>query len=155
LSSAFSQVLSGPVIDSVDNKSVAFAKIYITNVEIGTICDSAGRFNFNTSLPEHKILKISSSFYETKVIHIDEGKEITIYLRPHHVDLEYVISSNLIGGLRRDNALQVDRLDLSELQAISSSNLSEALTNLNGVQMSSSGPGNSRPVVRGFQGMRV
>jgi iron complex outermembrane receptor protein len=154
-SSIFAQDLSGKVVDATNGERIPFASIYIINSEIGVIADSVGGFVFTSSLPERFDVKVSAQLYETVVVQATRGEELMVKLEHSHQDLEDVIVSTPGGGFGDENAFHVDQLKISELNAIQSSTLGEAISNVNGVQESSTGPGISKPVIRGLQGVRV
>lgn len=152
----FGQQISGHVVDAETSEPVPFAAVYITNVQVGTFTDTNGYFKFEIDLPEVNELKISAEFYKTALIRVDEGSgSVTISLVPSHLNMEDVVVSSPRGGLSRNNVFKIDRLDLKDLNTIQSSNLSEAISNMNGVQVASMGAGISKPVIRGMQGLRV
>lgn len=152
---SFGQEMSGRIIDADTKTAIPFASVYITELQIGVVCDSAGNFAFNNSLPEYVTLKISASFYETKIIHTETIKDLVFELEESHLELEDVIISAPGKGLARDNAFRVERLAVKDLYVNAPSNLSEAIGNINGVQTASMGIGSAKPVIRGMQGIRV
>lgn len=152
---SFGQTLSGKVVDSKTKETIPFASVFITGVEIGTITDSIGNFNFKSSLPQEVTVRFSASMFETKLITVKSNQFITIALEPSHLELDEVILVMPTGVMQRDNTVNVDRLDLKDLNAIPAANLSEAIANINGVQQASMGTGISKPVIRGMQGVRV
>lgn len=150
------QQISGRVIDAETSEPVPFAAVYITNVQVGTYTDTNGNFSFDIILPNINEIKVSAEFYQTKLMKISpEDLPLTISLEPTHLDMEDVVVSSPRGGLSRDNVFKIDRISLKDLNTIQSSNLSEAISNINGVQVASTGAGISKPVIRGMQGLRV
>ncbi len=152
----FGQLVTGRVIDAETSEPIPFAAVYITNVQVGTLTDTNGVFKFEIDLPKVNEIKVSAEFYRTELLKIDtESGPLTIYLLPTHLNMEDVVVSSPRGGLSRNNVFKIDRLDLKDLNTIQSSNLSEAISNMNGVQVASIGAGISKPVIRGMQGLRV
>lgn len=149
------QDLSGRVIEGTSKLPVPFASVFIVNTQLGVIADSLGYFEFKGSLPETFELKVSASLYETRLIRGSKGQELIIELEGSHQDLEDIIVSTPGGGFGDENPFHVDRLKVSDLNVIQSTTLGEALSNISGVQESSTGPGISKPVIRGLQGLRV
>lgn len=152
---AFSQEFSGRIIDSESKEGIPFASIYITNIQSGVTADSVGVFSFNMSLPDNLDLKITAPLYETLLISLNKAKNLQIELHEKHVDFDDVVVSGPAGGTSRSNAYRIEKLKLNELGAIQASSLSEALSNITGVQQASFGAGISKPVIRGMQGVRV
>jgi len=150
------QEFVGRVLDSESNAPIPFATVYVIGTQSGVVADSLGRFEFYQVLPDVFDVKVSAEFYETRIIHIhSHDKEVVFVLEPSHLDMGDVIVSSPSGGLSRTNAFKIDRLELNSLNSIRSSNLSEAISNMNGVQSASLGAGISKPVIRGMQGLRV
>jgi len=155
LTSVWSQDFKGNVIDAQTKEPVPYASVYITSTEIGTITDSIGAFSFEASLPIQFEVLVRAQMHESVLINVSKGTSLTIELEPSHQDLEDVIVSAPGGGLGKESAFHVDRLDISELNAIQSSTLGEAIANINGVQAITTGTGISQPVIRGLSGLRV
>lgn len=149
------QHFSGNVVDAKTKKGIPFASVYVVDVQIGTITDSAGGFVFHASLPEEITLRISTAMYESKLVSIKSNEFISIELEESHLELDEVVLIMPTGVMQQDNTVRVDRLKLKDLNAIPAANLSEAIANLNGVQQASMGTGISKPVIRGMQGVRV
>lgn len=150
------QAFIGRVIDMETKVSLPFAKVVVIGTQSGVISDSAGYFSFSQELPDVFDVKISAEFYETKIVHVhSHEREVIFELKSSHIDMGDVIVSSPGGGLSRNNAFRIDRLDLNSLNTIRSTNLTEAISNINGVQNASLGVGISKPVIRGMQGLRV
>lgn len=150
------QEFSGRVLDSQTTKPIPFAGVYVTNVHLGTFTDTNGYFQFDIALPTTVEVRVNAEFYKTRVLSFQLGKEaVEIYLDPSHTDMEDVVVSTPRGGLSGDNVFKVNRMKLKDLNTIQSSNLSEAMANMSGVQVASTGAGISKPVIRGMQGLRV
>lgn len=152
---AFGQVFSGRVIDALTAQPIPQAGVYIVNLQVGTFTDSSGNFQFSMNLPRQIELRVKASLYEVELKSVTTTDTVVISLKPSHIDLGDVVVSTPRGGLNEQNVFKVNRMELKELNLIQSSNLSEAMANINGVQVASLGAGISKPVVRGMQGLRV
>lgn len=152
----FGQTFSGNIIDKETAKPVPFARVFISTTQVGTVADSLGRFQFDVDLPLTFEIRVRAEFYKTVLLNVNlSSSPLTISLESTHLDMEDVVVSTPKGGLAGNNVFKVNKMDLNELNLIQSSNLSEALANMNGVQVSSVGAGISKPVIRGMQGLRV
>ena len=69
--------------------------------------------------------------------------------------MDEVMVSVELRELQGSMTQKTDYMKLDKLDVITPLSISEALTQIDGVQMSSYGPLNSKPVIRGMQGMRV
>jgi hypothetical protein len=98
------QDITGIINDSITNKNIEFAAVYVNGTTIGTVSDKNGTF----SLPLQKInfpcqLVISHVSYCNKVIKIDENSNLnlTIPITPKVVELKQVTILNK--SLRNEN----------------------------------------------------
>ena len=149
------QELSGRVVDIATNEGIPSASIVIKSIGVGVYSDADGYFNFSNSLPNEFEIEVSLTTFETQYLSVHRGDTLFIKLEEYHLDFQDVIVSSPAGGLARNNAFRVEHLKIKELNAIQSSNLGEAISNINGVQQASMGIGVSKPVIRGMQGIRV
>jgi len=152
---SIAQELSGRVVDAKNGEGIPFASVYLPEVQLGVLTDSTGRFNIVASIPDEVTVRISSQFYKSKLIKAKRDSILLVELESSHLEIDEVVVIMPSGVMQRDNTVRVDRIDLKELTAIPTSNLSEAIANLNGVQQASMGTGISKPVIRGMQGVRV
>lgn len=149
------QQLQGKVVDSRTGAGIPFSSIYIPQIEFGVTADSTGQFSFSVELPDRCRIRVSAATYESKIIEVNTSEYLEVQLDPVHIELEDVVVSTPRGGNARNNAFKIDHLALKELNSIQSTSLTEAISNINGVQQASMGNGISKPVVRGMQGVRV
>ena len=149
------QELSGRVVDATTNEGVPSASIVIKSIGVGVYSDENGYFKLTNSLPSEFEVEVSMATFETQYLSTKRGDTLLIKLEEHHLDFQDVIVSSPGGGVARTNAFRVEHLKIKELNAIQSSSLGEAISNINGVQQASLGVGISKPVVRGMQGVRV
>jgi len=155
---AFTQTLSGTVYSLAEDSSlsvVPFAKLYISEIELGTIANDQGMFEFNGALPEMVIILVSAPECESALIKIATQKSQIIYLKQRHLELDEVTVSGSKETLSRESAVHIESRKLNELNAIPTSGLVDAITSIPGVYKSSTGNGISKPVIRGLQGIRV
>ena len=149
------QELSGKIVDAKTGQGIPGAKVFVSSVQVGVRTDANGEFDITHSLPDHFQVVISAEFYETEVVETERGAVLNIQLSSNHLDMEDVIVSSPGGATRQETVFKVDRLELKDLNSVQSTNLTEAISNINGVQAASTGVGISKPVVRGMQGLRV
>lgn len=149
------QELSGRVVDESTNESIPSVSIVVKSIGMGTFTDVNGYFELSNSLPNEFEIEVSLATFETQVLRVKRGDTLLIKLKEHHLDFEDVIVSAPGGSDARSNAFHVEHLKIRELNAIQSSSLGEAISNINGVQNASLGIGISKPVIRGMQGLRV
>jgi iron complex outermembrane recepter protein len=149
------QELSGRVVDASTNEGMPSVSIVIKSIGVGIYTDANGYFKLVNSLPEEFEIEVSMATFETQFLSVNRGDTLLIKLEEHHLNFQDVIVSSPGGGVARTNAFRVEHLKIKELNAIQSSSLGEAISNINGVQQASLGVGISKLVIRGMQGMRV
>ena len=71
------------------------------------------------------------------------------------VNLEEVIISTPFKESVKNNVLKVDKLNLNDLKIINAKSFSYSLLKIPGVSIISSGPGISKPSIRGLAGNRI
>lgn len=152
----FSQQLKGIVTDVETQLSIPYSTIYIIDLEIATLTDSNGRFILTNSLPPFVKVKVSAIGYESAIFQVATNQEEHVFsLSEKHFEIDEVTISTTKGTMQKNNVVRVESRKLSDLNAIANSSLSEAIATIPGVYRSSTGPGISKPVVRGMQGVRV
>ncbi|MEN9997903.1 MAG: hypothetical protein RI922_893 [Bacteroidota bacterium] len=152
----YAQSFSGVITSSSTNQPIQGVTIFVLDVNAQLISDSLGRFSFSNNLPSRINVQFSAIGYETEVLFLDANSAIqNIKLKEKHVSLDEVTVSGSKGMLQKFNAIHIETRKISELNAIPSTNLGEALATIPGVYNSSTGNGISKPVIRGMQGIRV
>lgn len=151
----FSQQLSGVVTDALNNKPIPGAKITLKELQVATYSDVDGKFTLKGDWPEKLILEVSSATYETKTVSIACCDFIELSLDPDPHNMQEVMVRVERRELQGSATQKTDYIELERLSVISPLTITEALTQIDGVQMASYGPLNSKPVIRGMQGMRV
>lgn len=156
-SAGYCQSLTGEVRNFESKKPIPNTTINIADLDLFTVSDSNGRFVFsNYSLPTTIRLKVNAKGYESKVIESQSNvQDLIIYLEETHLQLNEVTISGSKGLLQKYNVIHIETKNLSDLNSLGATTLSEALSSIAGVYQSSTGVGISKPVIRGMQGIRV
>lgn len=149
------QRFTGQVVDSLTQKAVPFASVFLVDYHLGATCDAQGDFAFQGDFPEKVLVKVSCFGYETKFIQVGTATKAKIVLLKQHVQIQEVIVSGARNQLQEDNITYIEKRRISELNEIPTANLGQALEMIPGVYNSSTGNGISKPVIRGLQGTRV
>ena len=149
------QQLTGIVKDGLNNESIPGAKIELKELGVATFTDANGRFILEGNWPDEFILRASATTYESKTISVTCCDSINLTLSPDPHDMDEVMVSVELRELQGSMTQKTDYMKLDNLDVITPLSVAEALTQIDGVQMSSYGPLNSKPVIRGMQGMRV
>ena len=157
-SNSFYGQLAGKIINEQTKEPIPYATIFLSDLGIGTTTNSEGEFEFKNEIPNHNIIKISALGYSDIILEINEEtnrSELKISLTPKHYHLHEVIVSSGTGELQDYSITSIASKPMSELNIIPTTNLGEAITNLEGVYNASTGKGIYKPVIRGLTGIRV
>jgi iron complex outermembrane recepter protein len=144
--------LTGRISD-LNNIPLPGATIYIPDLNKGTIANSEGTYVLS-NLPDGKI-RIQCSFlgYINTIETIElngEAVELNFKLKSTTIEAGEVVITGFYNSTQHDNAVKIDVLKLDLLTTKSTSNFSEILTRVPGVDMITKGGGVSKPVIRGL-----
>ena len=81
--------------------------------------------------------------------------EMEFFLKSSHIDLEKVIISGLTSKLEGENIVNIERSSLKTLKRTAPLILTEAISNVAGVEQRTTGSGIGKPLIRGLSGNRV
>lgn len=151
----FAQKLSGVVTDALNNQPIPGAKIELKELNLATYSNADGTFSFNGEWPELMVLDVSMATYETKTISVACFDFLELSLVPDPHNMQEIMVRVERRDLQGSATQKTDYIELDRLGVISPLTITEALMQIDGVQMASYGPLNSKPVIRGMQGMRV
>ena len=149
------QQLSGVVTDGLNKAPIPGAKIILKELQVATYSDVDGKFTLKGDWPEQLLLEVSMATYETKTVSIACCDFLELSLEPDPHNMQEVMVRVERRELQGSATQKTDYIELDRLSVISPLTITEALTQIDGVQMASYGPLNSKPVIRGMQGMRV
>lgn len=150
------QNLSGSVVSQKTGEPIPFATVYIIDLDVASVADDQGYFSFTMSLPDKVKLRVSASGFESQLFEVTMDRiGIKIALTERHIELDEITVSGSKETFNRNSPIHIETRKLSDLNAIPSTTLGEAIANIPGVYQSTTGVGISKPVIRGMQGIRV
>ncbi len=141
-----------------DHGPLAGAVVDFPELHVGTVTDSAGRYQFadlprGTHLLEVRYLG-TNTFVQSVIL--DGVTEKNISLSDAVVERnEVVVTGTSLATERRRSPAPITSVRLRELQQNASTNVIDALTRLPGVTQLSTGPAISKPVIRGLGYNRI
>ncbi|MCF6270202.1 MAG: TonB-dependent receptor [Melioribacteraceae bacterium] len=153
----FGQNFTGTVLDKESKEPIPYAQIYFVDLKTGTTTDNNGIFkieHFNQKTIHIQITFVGYNIID-EIINLDTTKEKIFYLEQGHFDLEEVVVSAPAGRLQGENIVSIEHKKITELQQTSPLTLSEAISNISGVDQITTGAGIGKPVVRGLSGNRI
>ncbi|TYA59075.1 TonB-dependent receptor [Formosa maritima] len=149
--------IEGTLLENNTNNPIAFANIYLPQLEKGTTTDESGHFVLQ-NLPSGNY-KIVFSFIgfesHSKTIQIPISKPLEIALNPSAIEMDAVILSTPFHKLQRENVMKVEYEKVSDLKAIGAITLSDGIDNIAGVESITTGLSIGKPVIRGLSSNRV
>lgn len=155
--SSYAQDFSAVVLDSESNKPLEGVEVYFPELKTGTITDIDGNFSMD-HFSQNKIhLQITYIGYVSLDLYVDRIAENNkkIYLIEDHFELDEVVVSKSTGKLQRENTVSVVHKSAKELKLNAPLSIGESLTNISGVDVTSTGVGIGKPVIRGLSGNRI
>jgi len=151
-------ILSGNVKNSETNEAVAFATVYFSELEKGSITNENGEFTV-TNLPSGNFNIVVSSIgfatYSEDVSVNDQQLELAIVLNPSAIEMDEVIISTPFHKLQADNVMKVEQKRVEALKKAGATTLAEGITTIPGVDNISTGNSIGKPVIRGLSSNRV
>lgn len=149
--------LEGTVTDASTKQPIAFANVYLPQLEKGSITDENGHFVIN-NLPNGNYKIVYSLLgYETAAttIQLPLTDSLNLSLMPSVVEMEEIIVSTPFHKLQSENVMKVEQAKISELKANGAVTLSDGITDIAGVSSITTGQGIGKPVIRGLSSNRV
>ena len=152
---SFAQQFTGKIIDKETKKGIPNAKIEFKELNLILMTDQDGRFNWTNKSESNLQCQITAKNYKDKALILVCCDQVQIELEsdPHEMNEMHVTAKIL--ELDDNISHKTDYISMDKLSILSTQNLTEALSLLEGVQTASYGPLNAKPVIRGMQGMRV
>lgn len=149
--------IKGKIINSETGQNIPSATIYIPVLEMGTMSNLDGIFQFKNVPSGNYQLVISSLGYATKTIQqtFPFEEEIVIRLEPSAIEMEAVIVSTPFHQLQSENVVRVEHETLDNLSKAGAVTLAEGISLIPGVQTITTGSGIGKPVIRGLSSNRV
>ena len=150
--------LNGQVTDAKTKEPLADASIIFPDLKIGTHADKEGRFQFLNVPVGHHLIEVSHIGYTSIIEHIDIEKnaEINFELQPSVLENQEVIVTGVSNATNiKKTPVPVTALRRVELLQSSATNIIDVLAKKPGVSQLSTGPGISKPVIRGLGYNRV
>lgn len=153
----YGQTFTGTVIDQNTGNPVPYANVYFSELETGTTTDENGVFNIEHPPKKKILIQISFIGYKTASLEVDldVDNDRDFFIEPSHIELEDVVFSVPGGKLQSENVVNVERRKMVQLQQAGPMTLSEAISNIPGVEQNTTGVGIGKPVIRGLSGNRI
>ena len=148
----------GKITDAKTGEPLSGASIFFHDLKLGVYADNSGRFQFAEVPVGHHLIEISYVGYSSIIEHIDidknTGKDFA--LQPSILENQGVIVTGVSNATNiRKTHVPVTALRRAELLQSSATNIIDVLAKKPGVSQLGTGPGISKPVIRGLGYNRV
>lgn len=148
-------VLSGRVVDDHDRTPLAFAAVYIPELERGAVADEAGRYRIAGLCPGRYQVRVSHVGCTPVERRIELTGSLQLDFRLEHHE-EELREMEVVRRRPDENVGQARaEVDGTLLQGRGERGLAEVLSTLPGVHMAGAGPYGGKPVIQGHSGKRV
>lgn len=150
--------ISGRIIDVKNNTPLDGASIYLEDAKSGTISNKDGYYKISNIPPGHHLIEVSYSGYATIVEHVDlttdleKNFQMTIQITEHE---GVTVTGTSVPTLLKRLPVSVTVVRKADLLQSASTNIIDALSKKAGVSQVTTGPGVSKPVIRGLGYNRV
>lgn len=150
--------LTGKVLDAETQEPLIGATLYMPDLKTGTTTDLNGAYTL-TNLPNGEYtMEVKFVGYSTQIekVNFSQTHTLDIQLKPSITELGTVIVTGVSKATEaRKNPVPTEVMDKEDLERQASSNVIDAIASKPGVSQISTGPGISKPVIRGLGYNRV
>lgn len=151
--------LQGKVIDADTKQALPGAMISIPDLRVSAVTDESGTFILkNVPAHGHFLIQIRYVGYQTitRTIDFSSPASMEFQLKPSVIEgREVVITGSANSSDNKKNSTAISTVSKAELLYHPSSNLIDAISRTPGVSQITTGPGISKPVIRGLSYNRV
>lgn len=150
-------VLRGKVMDASAGKPLTSTAIYLPEIHRGTYTDSLGRFVVHNISAKQLLLEVSHVGFQTHFIQLrfPQDSSIQVLLQPSLIPIQEVVVTGAKSNAPEETSFNIVQLNKQEIAWTGALNVSDALARLPGVSQLTTGPGISKPVIRGLYGNRI
>lgn len=149
---------SGKITDLKTGEPLPGASISVADLKLGTIADAAGKFVFSEIPEGHHLIEVSHTGYATLAVHMDiSGLTVKDFaLSPSIIENQVVIVTGVANATSMKKApVSVISMKRAELMESAATNIIDILARKPGISQVGTGPGISKPVIRGLGYNRV
>jgi iron complex outermembrane recepter protein len=131
--------------------------VFLPEIHRGSSTDENGIVVIAGIASEHVLVEISHVGYRTAFKHVQLPKDsiFQVALQRSLVAMEEVVITGNRLQPRDESVFNIDQVGLNRIQRSGSFSLADAISKLPGINQLSTGPGISKPVIRGLYGNRI
>lgn len=150
--------VKGIVTDAATGERVAFAAIYLPDLNRGALANDSGEFRIN-GIPGigQKFIFTRTGYrpYATTIVFTDSLTTVSILMEASGGEMDEVIIIGTQSHTSDQTATSVTTLSQRSLRSHGALSISDGVARLPGVTQLSTGAGISKPVIRGLYGNRI
>lgn len=150
--------VEGKVVDKFSGAPVAFAVVYLPDLNRTTSANDSGHFELKNLPGESQkftFVRLGYKPFSTTLVFSDSTKNITIQLEPGNREMEEVVIFGTQAHTPDQTSGSVSALSQRGLRSRGALSISDGVAKLPGVSQLSTGAGISKPVIRGMYGNRI
>lgn len=149
---------SGKITDAKTGEPLPGTSLLFPDLKLGTSADNLGKFVFGNVPAGHYLIEVSHVGYTSIIEHIDIDKntEKDFALQPSVLENQGVIVTGVSNATNiRKAPIPITTMRRSEMLQSSATNIIDLLAKKPGISQLSTGPGISKPIIRGLGYNRV
>lgn len=155
---ALTQSIQGEVVDKETKDGIPFAQVTLVDFHTTVQCNENGKFIIRGKFPETVQMRVNATGYETQTLTVvfdNEERFVSVKMEVLHLEIDEVTVTASGNELKSNSVSYVELKSIKELNELPKASLGQMLESIPGVYNLSTGPGISKPVIRGLQGTRV
>lgn len=143
--------VTGSVTDAETQSGIEGASVVIKGKLTGTMTDRSGKFSLQTTTPTPFTITVSVIGYQKQDIEVTSATEVNVALTPSVVLMdEMVFSASRVEESILESPVSIEKMDLRTIRETPSANFYDALQNMKGLEMVTSGLTYKQINTRGF-----
>lgn len=134
-------VVAGTVIDAQTNESLPGVNIRVRDKVVGTSTNSSGKFELQVNADPPIVLIVSSVGYRTQQVEITSSGQTDLVIRMERETLmgeDVVVSASRVEENILQSPVSIEKMDLIAIENTASADFYDGISNLKGVQMTTS-----------------
>lgn len=154
LAHAQSVTISGKVQNSVTKENAAAVSVTIKGTDVGTYTDDKGNFTLSTKRSLPFTLVFSSIGFDPKEVTVNSASEfVDVSFNPSNtLGQDVVVSASRVSERILESPVSIERVSAGAIRTAPAANFYDVVTNLKGVDVTTSSLTFRTPTTRGFGG---
>ncbi|MEO5889520.1 MAG: TonB-dependent receptor [Ferruginibacter sp.] len=145
--------ISGNIVNSVTNESVAAVSVIVKGAQEGTFTDDKGHFRISVNKLPVTLLISSVGYSLQEVVVINTAQPLAIKFEPSNsLGQEVVVSASRVPQKIMESPVSIERINAAAIRNAPSANFYDVVATLKGVDVTTSSITFKTPTTRGFGG---